>query len=147
MSHFLARLVGRARGTAPRAEPIIAPRFASAPITEIGTEIEAPAPVPSRKKETVSQNEALTQKPVRQQIGSPQTEEARREKAAEPSDSQKLLVPQKISVAEQSEPIVRRVGPEEIIASPVGNSAGPERVTPTRQATEPGPSIPSPNPV
>ncbi len=29
MSHFLARLVERARGTAPRVEPVVAPRFAS----------------------------------------------------------------------------------------------------------------------
>jgi hypothetical protein len=48
MSHFLARLVERARGTAPRVEPIIAPRFAPADSLgadappEIATEIESP---------------------------------------------------------------------------------------------------------
>ena len=44
MSHFLSRLIERARGTAPRVEPVIAPRFAPAPIAEIATETEAAAP-------------------------------------------------------------------------------------------------------
>jgi hypothetical protein len=42
MSHFLARLVERARGTAPRVEPIIAPRFAPAPQGEISEEVTMP---------------------------------------------------------------------------------------------------------
>ena len=37
MSHFLGRLVERARGTAPRVEPIIAPRFAPAPYLRLRT--------------------------------------------------------------------------------------------------------------
>jgi hypothetical protein len=41
MTHFLGRLVERARGTAARAEPIVAPRFAPPPITEIASEVEA----------------------------------------------------------------------------------------------------------
>ena len=43
MTHFLARLVERARGTAPHVEPLIAPRFASDPPMEITTEVEWPA--------------------------------------------------------------------------------------------------------
>ena len=46
MSHFLARLVERTRGTAPRVEPIIAPRFAATPLPEIASESEAAAPAP-----------------------------------------------------------------------------------------------------
>lgn len=48
MTHFLARLVERARGTAPRIEPIIAPRFAPAAVVKIASETEA-AP-PSRRE-------------------------------------------------------------------------------------------------
>ena len=44
MTHFLGRLVERARGTAPRVEPIIAPRFAPTPSAETATEVE-PAPI------------------------------------------------------------------------------------------------------
>jgi hypothetical protein len=49
MTHFLARLVERARGTAPRIEPLIASRFApvdfadSNAVPEITAAIEAPA--------------------------------------------------------------------------------------------------------
>jgi hypothetical protein len=43
MTHFLARLVERARGTAARVEPIIAPRFAPDPPTPIAATIEAPS--------------------------------------------------------------------------------------------------------
>ena len=51
MTHFLARLVERARGTGPRIEPIIAPRFAPAPVVEIASESEATPPV--RPPETI----------------------------------------------------------------------------------------------
>ena len=44
MSHFLARLVERARGTAARVEPIVAPRFAPTAIVEIASEVETPPP-------------------------------------------------------------------------------------------------------
>jgi hypothetical protein len=145
MSHFLARLVERARGAVPRAEPIITPRFAPAPIAESATEIEAPTPVRSRKEETVSQNEALTQKTVRQEIRSSRTEEVRLEKAAGPPASPELLLPQKILVAERPEPVVRRIAPEEITAAPVDNGTKRERVTPARGATQPGSPIPAPN--
>jgi hypothetical protein len=42
MSHFLTRLVERARGTARRVEPIIAPLFALAPLSEISEEVVVP---------------------------------------------------------------------------------------------------------
>jgi hypothetical protein len=44
MSHFLARLVERARGTAARVEPLGTPRFAPTPIVEIASEVETPPP-------------------------------------------------------------------------------------------------------
>jgi len=44
MSHFLARLVDRARGIAPRVEPLVTPRFAPAPIFEAGSEVEGLPP-------------------------------------------------------------------------------------------------------
>jgi len=55
MSHFLARLVERARGTAPRVEPIIAPRFAPTPIVEIASEVEAPPPERADQRPTVEE--------------------------------------------------------------------------------------------
>jgi hypothetical protein len=42
MSHYLARLVERTLGTARRVEPIIAPLFAAAPLSEISQEPLAP---------------------------------------------------------------------------------------------------------
>jgi hypothetical protein len=44
MSHFLARLVDRARGTVPRVEPIIASRFASASFPEVREPIDQRQP-------------------------------------------------------------------------------------------------------
>ena len=44
MSHFLARLVERERGTAARVEPLVTPRFAPTPIVEIASEVETPPP-------------------------------------------------------------------------------------------------------
>src|SRR4029077_649349 len=71
MKHFLARLVERARGTAPRVEPVVAPRFAPTPIVEIASEVEAPPPERSDQQPTaeeksspraVVQQEALAEK-------------------------------------------------------------------------------------
>ena len=55
MSHFLARLVERARGTAPRVEPIVAPRFAPTPIVEIASEVETPRPERGDQQPTVEE--------------------------------------------------------------------------------------------
>jgi hypothetical protein len=51
MKHFLARLVERARGTAPHVEPIIAPRFLPASAAEAAPETEA-APKSNGEKMT-----------------------------------------------------------------------------------------------
>jgi hypothetical protein len=42
MTHFLGRLIERARGIAPRVEPIVAPVFAPPAQAEIGAETEVP---------------------------------------------------------------------------------------------------------
>ena len=115
MSHFLARLVERARGTAPRVEPIVAPRFAPTPIVEIASEVEAPPP------------ERRDQQPTVEEISSPHAvvqQEAPAEKAepkilresdksrlppeivAPDPEPQKLLVPK--MVAADSTVLVRR---------------------------------------
>ncbi len=49
MTHFLGRLVERARGIAPRVEPIVAPRFA--PATFLEEAIEDDVPAPARRRE------------------------------------------------------------------------------------------------
>ena len=53
MTHFLARLVERARGAAPRVEPIIAPRFAPVPAGESVPE-DAALPVVRPAPEAIS---------------------------------------------------------------------------------------------
>ena len=91
MTHFLARLVERARGTALQIEPIIAPRFAPAPAVEMTTEVEAP-PLVRRKAREETTHE--TDQP-RIRSGGPATKEIGRElseKMAEPAP-QRLLVP------------------------------------------------------
>jgi hypothetical protein len=55
MSHFLARLVERARGTAARVEPLVIPRFAPAPVVEIASEVEAPPPQRRDQQPTMEQ--------------------------------------------------------------------------------------------
>ena len=55
MSHFLARLVERVRGTAPRVEPLVSPRFALAPIVEIASEMDAPPPERRDQQPTVEE--------------------------------------------------------------------------------------------
>ncbi len=106
MTHFLARLIERARGSAPQVEPLIAPRFAPAPVTEIATEVEAPAhPV------------------VRQEIASRRGEEIPPEEKIAPGPEQ-LLVPQETVEARPSPAIVRRIGPEEIAPPAKGHGAG-----------------------
>jgi hypothetical protein len=55
MSHFLARLVERARGTAARVEPIVAPRFAPTAIVEIASEVETPRPERGDQQPTVEE--------------------------------------------------------------------------------------------
>ncbi len=99
MTHFLGRLVERARGTAPRVEPIIAPRFAPTPVAEIATEHETSPSgrgAPQKTKATngireavVRQEEPVTEAPrPRAAIREPEEREETVEAAP-----QTLLVP------------------------------------------------------
>jgi len=142
MSHFLARLVERARGTAPRVEPVVAPRFAPTPIVEIASEVEVPAPELSPETQTARETKSPGRTIVRQEIGSPRPDETPREEGTA-SEPEKLLVPQKILVPDQPKPIVRRIGPEEVAALPVVNSATPKQSVPEPRATQPGSPIPA----
>jgi hypothetical protein len=93
MTHFLGRLVERARGTAPLVEPIIAPRFASAPLAEIATEHEAAPPVRESAGETkvangiggtvVRQKEPVRERSRRREERPAAIETQRREKMVE----------------------------------------------------------------
>jgi hypothetical protein len=81
MTHFLARLVERARGTVPRVEPIIAPRFAFAPIAEIASEHEAPPSVRRSAEETKAAN-GSGETVVRQKEPATEAPRPRKEKTA-----------------------------------------------------------------
>ena len=111
MSHFLARLVERARGTAPRVEPLVVPRFAPTPIAEIASEVETPPPERNDQQPTVEEK-SLPRAVVQQQAPAekaetktlPELEEALR--ACARAGAAKLLVPLKM-VAEDSTVFVR----------------------------------------
>ena len=100
MSHFLARLVERARGTAARVEPIVAPRFAPTPIVEIASEVEAPPPERGDQQPTVE--EKSSPRAVPHQEASAAKGEAKilreSEKSSLPQQPEKLLVPMEKSV-------------------------------------------------
>jgi len=102
MSHFLARLVDRARGIAPRVEPLVAPRFVQTPIVEIAAEIETPPSEPRHQQSKVDekssprgvvQQKAPGEEPESNIIGESQKSSLRQEPA-------KLLVPMKERVVE-----------------------------------------------
>jgi hypothetical protein len=100
MSHFLARLVERARGTAARVEPLITPRFAPTPIVEIASEVEAPSPErrdQQPKVEKVSSPRAIIQEEA---PGEKTAQQSGRqsEKSSVPPQPEKLLVPMDESV-------------------------------------------------
>src|SRR5437762_2876336 len=64
MKHFLARLVDRARGTAPRVQPIVASRFApSAPKLPAVTEFSEPRSEKAATASTVAPQESEEKEP------------------------------------------------------------------------------------
>ncbi|MBA2435924.1 MAG: hypothetical protein M3480_02020 [Verrucomicrobiota bacterium] len=142
MTHFLARLVERIRGEAPRVQPIIAPRFAPAPVAEVTNEIEAPAPVASRENETTRRNEPPADKFVRQEIEPQRADENRHEERAVP-EPEKLLVPQKIPVSHPLTSIVRRAGPENVAIMAKTNGARPKQSALKGTTTQPGSTPPA----
>lgn len=113
MTHFLARLVGRTRGEVPRVEPIVAPRFAPAPVAEIAREPEtvvtkalpepvaaAPTPRPVRPAQETKMNGKEIVRHETQGEAAPDDV-----KLVEPEVevlSEKLLVPPVLSVATDS---------------------------------------------
>lgn len=95
MSHFLGRLVERARGTASRVEPVVAPRFAPTPIVEIASEIETPRPERGDQQPTVDKKSSLCAVP--QQEAPAENAERKiirgSEKSSPPEQPEKLLLP------------------------------------------------------
>jgi hypothetical protein len=107
MSHFLARLVERARGTAPRVEPLVTPWFSPTPIVEIASEVETPPLERSDQRSTVE--ERSSSRAVVQQETPAEKAEAKvrqSEKPSLPQQPEKLLVPVEMS-AVNSTPFVR----------------------------------------
>jgi hypothetical protein len=102
MNHFLARLVERTRGTAPRVEPLVVPRFAPTPIVEIASEVEAPHPERRDQQPRVEENsspravvqqEALAEKAEPNVLREP-------EKSSLRQQPEKLLVPMESSAVD-----------------------------------------------
>ena len=102
MSHFLARLVERARGTAARVEPFVAPRFAPTPIVEIASEVEAPAPL-RRDQKPALQERVLPGAVVQLEAPARKAEPnvlQESEKSSLPQQPEKLLVPMEKSAVD-----------------------------------------------
>jgi len=102
MSHFLARLVERARGTAPCVEPLVAPRFAPAPIVEIASDVEAPPAEHSDQQPTVEEKSsprAVVQHEAPAEKAQPKILRDS-EKSSLPQQPEKLLVPMEKSVVD-----------------------------------------------
>ena len=108
MSHFLGRLVDRARGTAALVEPLVAPRFAPTPIVEIASEVETRRQKVGDQQATVK--EKSSPRAVPHQEASAGKGEAKilrdSEKPSLPQQPEKLLVPMEKSVV-NSTAIVR----------------------------------------
>ena len=107
MTHFLARLIERVRGTAQRVEPIIAPRLEPAAVTEITSEIEAPprpaARTPGTSQETASPNSTI----VRQEENKSLRPDAKLAAPPKEPAQKTLLVPPEF-VTVESPIVVRR---------------------------------------
>lgn len=93
MTHFLGRLVERARGTAPRVKPIVAPRFAPAPMAEIATAIETSPPVRRELRAREAASDGTNGAVIRHE--EPRTERPKEEliEKAMPAQPETLLVP------------------------------------------------------
>jgi hypothetical protein len=102
MSHFLARLVERARGTAPRVEPVFAPRFGPTPIVEIASEVETPPVERSDQRPTVEEKSS-PRAVVQQEAPSGKAEAKvlrKSETSSLPQQPEKLLVPVEMSAVD-----------------------------------------------
>src|SRR6266516_4850044 len=102
MSHFLARLVDRAHGTAPCVEPLVAPRFAPGPTFEGASEVEA-LPPGREQQPTIAKQTLSAEKPGAKRVWEPEKLPVLPEKAAADLKPEKLLVP----MAEHSTMLVK----------------------------------------
>jgi len=141
MTHFLARLVERARGTAPRIEPIIAPRFAPAPVVEITSQSEASPPgrgEPGPPEAIESANpEVVRQK----KIEPPGREEESTGKSIQPLHESLLVLPETVSL--EAPPVVRRTKTESQRVSVLRNGAVREASSSRSKVVRPGSAIPA----
>jgi hypothetical protein len=162
MSHFLARLVERARGTAARVEPAIAPRFAPTPIVEIASQVEASPP--ERRDRQPNVEKVSSPRPVIEQEAPAQKTEAKAiaglEKPSPPQQSPKLLVPAEMSAVdsrtvvrqfqtrEQLVPVARNsvVGKELHVPSPSRRPGSATPATTTSRKSERQPATPNESP-
>lgn len=143
MSHFLGRLVERARGTVPQVEPIIAPRFAPAPVSEIPSEVEAAAPVESREAHTARGKGPADQESVRQENSRTGPDKIREKEVNAPPEPERLLVPPEIAKPEEARPGVRRILQEDVAAPAAPDRASPRQSLPEERAGRPGSPVPA----
>ena len=104
MNHFLARLVERARGTAPRVEPLVTPWFAPTPIVEIASEVETPPLERSDQRSTVEEKSsprAVVQQETPAEKAEPKVLRES-EKSSLPQQPEKLLVPMEKSAVDST---------------------------------------------
>jgi hypothetical protein len=104
MSHFLARLVDRARGTALRVEPVIASRFAPTPIVESASEVETPPPQRRDQQPTAEEKSSpraiVQREPPAEKAESTIGRES--EESSLPPSPGKLLVPMEMSAVDST---------------------------------------------
>src|SRR5262245_5944129 len=113
MSHFLARLVDRARGTAPRVEPLVKPRFAPAPIFEVGPDAEGLPP--GREQQPAIARQALSaEKPGAKRVWEPEKSPIRpenpvagRKPETVPMANRSTLMVKPAQAANRAEPLGR----------------------------------------
>ncbi len=151
MTHFLARLVERTRGTAARVEPLIASRFAPAPGPELPVEPEVAAP---QVRAAVEAGKTAAQPLVTKTEFSERPAELRNEgeeipQLFEPTEGQikvvreRLLVPPTVPTASLSL-VVRRPGTAEHERNPDSKPAAPSssnRPAPVRARSRPAPPL------
>jgi hypothetical protein len=144
MSHFLERLVERARGTAARVEPLVTPWFAPTPIVEIASEVDA-SPRQWRDQQQGGKKVSSSRASIEKEAPAEQTGTGPKilrepDKSSLPSEPEKLLVPPKIVAADS---IVRRPPARDRPALLVKNGAGKKESVTAPPAKRPGSPTPA----
>jgi hypothetical protein len=134
MSHFLARLVERARGTALRVEPVVASRFAPTPIVEGASEVEA-LPPGREQQPTIARQALSAEKPGAKRVWEWEKPSVLPENSAAHREPEKLLVP----MAEHSTMLVK---PGANRAEPLGKNG--KALVPAPVAKRPRSAAPVP---